>query len=34
MSVSLAEDPLGCVALGAGAMLEELDALSSRARRR
>ena len=34
MSVNLAEDPLGCVALGAGAMLEELDALSSRARRR
>jgi len=29
MTVSLAEDPLGCVALGAGAMLEELDALSS-----
>jgi rod shape-determining protein MreB len=28
MAVSLADDPLGCVALGAGAMLEELDALS------
>ena len=34
MAVSVAEDPLACVALGAGAMLEELDALSSRARRR
>jgi rod shape-determining protein MreB len=28
MAVNLADDPLGCVALGAGAMLEELDALS------
>jgi rod shape-determining protein MreB and related proteins len=28
MTVALAEDPLGCVARGAGAMLEELDALS------
>ena len=27
MSVSVADDPLSCVALGAGAMLEELDAL-------
>jgi rod shape-determining protein MreB len=34
MSVSVADDPLGCVALGAGAMLEELDALSSRNRSR
>ena len=29
MEVSVAEDPLGCVALGAGAMLEELDSLTS-----
>ncbi len=34
MAVTVAEDPLGCVALGAGAMLEELDALSARNRRR
>ena len=34
MSVAVADDPLACVALGAGAMLEELDALSARARRR
>lgn len=27
MAVSVADDPLACVALGAGAMLEELDAL-------
>jgi rod shape-determining protein MreB len=33
MAVTVAEDPLGCVALGAGAMLEELDALSSSKRR-
>jgi rod shape-determining protein MreB and related proteins len=29
MPVAIADDPLGCVALGAGAMLEELDALAS-----
>ena len=28
MPVSIAEDPLGCVATGAGAMLEELDTLA------
>ncbi len=28
MQVTVADDPLSCVALGAGAMLEELDALS------
>jgi rod shape-determining protein MreB len=33
MPVRVADDPLGCVALGAGAMLEELDALAARNRR-
>ena len=28
MPVTLADDPLGCVAMGAGAMLEELDSLA------
>jgi actin-like ATPase involved in cell morphogenesis len=29
----VADDPLGCVALGAGAMLEELDTLPASLRR-
>ncbi|HYF26994.1 MAG TPA: rod shape-determining protein [Baekduia sp.] len=32
MAVNIAQDPLGCVATGAGAMLEELDALSAASR--
>jgi rod shape-determining protein MreB len=30
MPVAIADDPLGCVAMGAGAMLEELDTLTHR----